>query len=87
MQRIPNININKVTAGIAAAPNMSTVDNSIVKYKNWQHFFDKKFSGKGKVQHAPWYFRQLSRAAANNGCAALLKGEAYHTNSHLHLGP
>ena len=54
---------------------MSTVDNSIIKYKNWQHFFNKKFSG--KVQHAPWYFRQLSRAAANNGCAALLKGEAY----------
>ena len=75
MQRIPNININKVTAGIAAAPNMSTVDNSIVKYKNWQHFFNKKFSG--KVQNAPTYFRQLSRAAANNGCATLLKGEAY----------
>ena len=75
MQRIPNIHFNKVTASKAAAPNMSTVDNSIIKYKNWQHFFNKKFSG--KVQHAPWYFRQLFRAAANNGCAALLKGEAY----------
>ena len=75
MQRIPNIHFNKVTASKAAAPNMSTVDNSIIKYKNWQHFFNKKFSG--KVQHAPWYFRQLSRAAANNGCAALLKGGAY----------
>ena len=54
---------------------MPNVDNTVIKYKNWQHFFNKKFSG--KVQHAPWYFRQLSRAAANNGCAALLKGGAY----------
>ena len=69
------MNFNKVTASKAAAPNMSNVDNTLVKYKNWQHFFTKKFSG--KVQHAPTYFRQLSRAANNNGCAALLKGEAY----------